>query len=591
MPVTDVEKSALTAENQETPSPREYWSEVAEALSPNSGGQQATTIADIEFRWQFLNGLWQDRRWVFEAIYVGLLTLIAFWLRINDIELAPYGVHGDEALFGLDALNIKNAGNRELWMPSALGNPSGYAWIIAAMFTIGDVDVTWLRMGSILSGTLLVPASYMLVRQVLGRDVALISVFLIACSSWLIFQSRVAYQMITVVLFLVVSLYFLHEAVKRRDILIAIIGGIIFGASIYIFKVSLIYFALISATILMLTYFPNELRRRKEVYIFLIVTLIVAAPLLLLYVEMEFLVVQAGSLYNEPTFELSELAKRSVELVLHVVNPVNDGGPDGVPGASFLNIFGSLAFAIGLATAFRFIGSRSYQLLLIIYLIAMIPSILFPEAESRRYLFGILLTLIIASIGMRSLIIAALVAIKFYIADLNQTTRSSKLYAHPHLSILATGIILISFMTFYLHTNLQHYDQYKYSEGGSDWYFDADLYDAMKLADDLGVNRVVSFSQRRVPDQRTELLFPDISVIDAANQDDDPQPVAAELVDGDTAFLFYPGYEDRLEEVEAIFPGHSRIDRYNTDANYRPEKVFWYSAYIVREDSIGSTAE
>ncbi len=231
-----------------------YWDDVHRALSPANEGKY---LPRFELPWRVANELLGRWSWALELIFVVAATLFAFWLRFFDIASAPLGIHGDEALFGIDALNFISGEHRGMWNGSALGNPGGYAWLLALSFTIGETNVTWLRMVSVLSGTMLVPAAYMLVRQVIGRDVALLPSIMIATSSWLIFQSRIAYQMIVVVFVITLSMYLLVEAVKRRDIVIALLGGLVFGAGLYTFKAYLIFFAAMTGLILLLTHFAD----------------------------------------------------------------------------------------------------------------------------------------------------------------------------------------------------------------------------------------------------------------------------------------------------------------------------------------------
>lgn len=517
---------------------------------------------------------------------MGAVTLLAFWLRFFDIASVPLGIHGDEALFGIDALNFISGEHRGMWTGSALGNPGGYAWLLALSFTIGETNVTWLRMVSVLSGTMLVPVGYMLVRQVIGRDVALLSSIMIATSSWLIFQSRIAYQMIVVVLVIALSMYLLFEAVKRRNIVIAILGGLVFGAGLYTFKAYLIFFAAMTGAILLLTYLPTEVRQRRETYVFLIGSFLIGAPLLIFYVESGYIVQNYTDFYvGSNSLSVSDLVSRSAEVFLFFKNPIGDGGVDGAPSAPLLlNLFAQAAFIFGVATIVLFIKHRPYQLVVLAFLVAMAPAVLTLDAESRRFLLGIMLLLVIASIGVRSLVIGTWVVATKALND----TNSSDLYLNRSTDVWAfvaiAAAIVIPILGLYLIDNRQHFEDWRNSEGGLDWYFEPDYFGALKMIDELDEDyRVVSFSGRRhANDHRIEFLFPNLEMIEGATEHGGPGAITREIVDGNTAFLLFGDYTRLSEELEDLFPNRTKVVRFSDDFG-RPHREHWYTAYLVKD--------
>ena len=516
--------------------------------------------------------------------FVGAITLLAFWLRFFDIASLPSGVHGDEAWFGIDALNFISGEHRGMWTGSALGNPGGYAWLVALSFTIGETNVTWLRMVSVLSGTMLVPVGYMLVRQVIGRDVALLSSIMIAASSWLIFQSRIAYQMIVVVFVITLSMYLLFEAVKRRDIVIAILGGLVFGAGLYTFKAYLIFFAAMTGLFLLLTYLPTELRRRREAYVYLIGAFLIGAPLLIFYVESGYIVQNYTDFYvKSSSLSVSDLLSRSAEVFLYFKNPIGDGGVDGAPSAPLLlNLFAQVAFALGVATIVLFIKHRPYQLVVLAFLVAMAPAVLTLDAESRRFLLGIMFLLIIASIGVRSLVIAAWVVTSKVLSDTDTNRVNSDRTKNVRSFVAIAAVIVIPFLALYLVDSRQHIQDWRDSEGGLDWYFEPDYFSALQMIDDLDDDyRVVSFSARRhANDHRIEFLFPNLETVEGASEHGGPGAIDIEMVNGNTAFLLFGDYTRLSEGLEALFPNQTKIVRYSDDYG-RPHREHWYTAYLV----------
>lgn len=321
-----------------------------------------------------------------ELLFVVLATLVAFWLRFFDIETAPFGMHGDEANFAFDAQRFLNGEHRGIWTASNLGNPAGYAWWVAAMFTIGEQSLTWLRMASVLAGTALVAAVHMLVRQVLGRNVAIPATILVVTSSWLIIQSRIAFPMILSVLLFVLSAYLIVEAVNRRDALLAALAGATLGCGIYSFKAFLIFFLAAIAATLVSTYLPTTLRKRREPYIFMVIAIIVAAPLLNFYIGSDWLITHYWSNYfgGQVGFSVSSTATRFVDVLLLAKSTLAGQSIDATGDVALLNNFSKVAFFFGLATVLVFIHHRPYQLLLLGLFIGAAPAVLAPNAESYR---------------------------------------------------------------------------------------------------------------------------------------------------------------------------------------------------------------
>ena len=561
-----------------------YWDDVHRALSPGNDGK---FLPKFELPWRAGNEALVRWSWALELAFVAVVTLLAFWLRFFDIASVPLGIHGDEALFGIDALNFISGEHRGIWTGSALGHPMGYSWLVALSFTVGETNVTWLRMVSVLSGTMLVPAGYMLVRQVIGRDVALLSAIMIATSSWLIFQSRIAYQMILVVFVMTLSMYLIFEAVKRRDIVIALLGGVVFGAGLYTFKAYLIFFAAMTGLILLLTYLPTELRKRRETYLFLIGSFLISAPLLIFYVEeFEWLVENYTGFYlNSNALGFSDLLSRSAEVLLLVKNPIPDGGADGVPSASLLlNFFAQVAFFVGVATIIVFIKHRPYQLVVLAFLVAMAPAVLVPEAESRRFLLGIMLLLIIASIGVRSFVVAAWVVTSKFLSDTDTSDANNRVKGGRTFVTIAS-VIVIPFLVLYVIDSRQHFEDWRNSKGGLDWYFEPEYFGALKMIDELDEDyRVVSFSGRRHSnDHRIEFLFPNLETIEGAAEHGGPGAVTREMADGNTAFILFGDYSRLTEDLEQVFPNQTKIVRYSDDFG-RPHRHHWYTAYLVRDD-------
>lgn len=565
--------------------PKQLGAALYDAMSPDAGGDQprfelssiplGERIGVLAMRWS----------WQLELTFVIIATLVAFWLRFFDIESIPFGMHGDEANFALDAQRFLNGEHRGIWMPSNLGNPAGYAWWIGAMFTLGESNLMWLRLASVVAGTALVPAVYMLTRQLLGRGIAIMSTPLIIASSWLIIQSRIAFPMILSVFLFVLSAYLIVEAVKRRHLLLAALAGAVFGCGIYSFKAFLILFLATTASVLVLTYFPTQLRKRREPYIFLAVAILVAAPMLNWYLGNDWLINHYWSNYfaGQVGVEISSLFSRFFEVLLLVKNPISQQAIDATGHVALLNTLSQISFFFGLATTLLYIHHRPYQFILLGLFIGTLPAVLAPTAESYRFLLGIVFVLIVAAIGVRSMIYFAWVVI----------TLSAKMLAHNGhesgwinrkwaLPLIATAII-VSFFTSYSFSNKQHFDDWRNSEWGLNWYFEADFIDALNFVDGLdGDFQIVLYSGRRsVNDTRRAFLYPDMVGFDGAREHGGDGLISANLVDRNTAFILMGHYIELADDIEALYPDARRVERVSEFENTE-EIGFMYVAYLVR---------
>ena len=128
---------------------------------------------------------------------VVLLTIVAGVVRIYRVSEVPGGLHGDEALTGLDALRIVQEGWIGPYAGSALGQPSGALYFTALLFKLSEPSIFILHLSMALLGVAGVPAAYLLFRIGFGRWVALFGTVALTFSYWHLFYSRSAYIVIS----------------------------------------------------------------------------------------------------------------------------------------------------------------------------------------------------------------------------------------------------------------------------------------------------------------------------------------------------------------------------------------------------------
>ena len=513
-----------------------------------------------------------------EIAIVSVLTLIAFFLRTNNIAEIPPGIHGDESLFAFDVKQILEEGGIDIWTGSALGNPAGHLYFAAPFFLIGGQSIDMLRVSVAVLGSALIPTAHVLLRQLFGLRIALSTAAMLTFCVWFVAQSRIGWHPMHGVFMFVFAMCLLVTSLRSARLWIAAAAGLIFGLGLYTYKAYLFYFLLTIATIPIFMAFCRELRARKEIYWFFGISLVVAFSMLLRY----FIQFNIGdNLRNQYevstslslTESVSKYLDRAWELFLFIHNPT-DGSLDGVGG---IPIFSPLPiqilFWIGLAVTLLFINKRPYQLLLIGWLIAMAPAILVPGGESRRYLLGIFFLIVIASIGLNTLVQILTDWIR----------RSTTQYSHQFAAVCAP-IVMAAFLGLFALTNYRDFNNWAVSPSAR-WYFDYELVAAcerlQELDDALDPHYELRVYSARVSADHSTVrwLLPGVSLVNGSTEfGGDGTALYGGELKGDTVFLLLDKYlqQDGLaEEIEASYPGgywHRQVDE-----DGKP----LYAAYVI----------
>ena len=203
-----------------------------------------------------VNGMTRDRGatpgiWG-EIWCVAALTLLAGLMRLLHLDAVPPGLHGDEALTGLDALRILRDGWIGPYVPSALGQPAGPLYWTALIFNIAGVSVSALRLSMALLGVATIPASYMAYRTMFNRRVACWGIVLLTGSYWHIFYSRTGFMLISHPLAEMACLFCLFAGLRSRRGVFFALGGVSLGAVIYSYNTFFLFVCAIGVFMLLL---------------------------------------------------------------------------------------------------------------------------------------------------------------------------------------------------------------------------------------------------------------------------------------------------------------------------------------------------
>lgn len=184
-----------------------------------------------------------------ERILAGCILLIGFLLRLWNIWEAQGGFMWDSAYKGLDAIAIREFGDRPIFLDWNAGREALIAYLVAASQLVFGTSVAAVRIVVALAGCFTLVFFYLFVHLISGPKLALLSTFLLSISKWHIIHSRYALRIPLFPMFELAALYFVALAFrtgKQRWLMIAgALGGLGFHSYIAYRIFPLILFAFI----------------------------------------------------------------------------------------------------------------------------------------------------------------------------------------------------------------------------------------------------------------------------------------------------------------------------------------------------------
>ncbi len=157
------------------------------------------------------------------VVLLFFIIILATALRIWNISTNPAGFFVDEASQGLEAYSLLTIGTDTHGNPfpiifKAVGDYRDPVMIYSAMpfIYIFGLNEFAVRITSAFYGILAVIMMYIVGREYFNQRIGLWSAFLLAISPWHVHFSRVGFQLIASVFWLLVVLYFLHKSFKNQ---------------------------------------------------------------------------------------------------------------------------------------------------------------------------------------------------------------------------------------------------------------------------------------------------------------------------------------------------------------------------------------
>lgn len=177
---------------------------------------------------------WRQHQW--EIVALAVITALAGLLRFYGLTSLPSGLHGDEAVAGLEAQRILDQGSIGPYSPPAAGQPSGPLYLFAGAVGLFGPTLFAVRLMPALFGTLTVPLLYLVVRRSLGAPTALVSALLLAVMGWHIHFARVGFPLETWPFAVLLAIGAQVEAVRRNSPAWWAAAGGLTSAGIYVYN-------------------------------------------------------------------------------------------------------------------------------------------------------------------------------------------------------------------------------------------------------------------------------------------------------------------------------------------------------------------
>jgi len=161
------------------------------------------------------------------ALFI-IIILLAGFLRIWNLNRAPYGFNADEAAFGYNAYSLIETGKDEHGQPWPINfksfadyKPGVYVYLTMPFVKVLGLNVWAVRLPAALLGTLAVLILMFLVKDLFGEKkvinpLSLLAGFFLAVSPWHIHFARGAWEAGTATVFLLIGVWLFLKAVKDR---------------------------------------------------------------------------------------------------------------------------------------------------------------------------------------------------------------------------------------------------------------------------------------------------------------------------------------------------------------------------------------
>jgi uncharacterized membrane protein len=511
--------------------------------SPDSASHRSFT--------EGLRHYWHDN-WD-SAVIVLLLTLVGLLLRVVNLTSIPTGLHGDEAIVGMEGQRVLREILIDPYSPSALGQPTAPFYLAGLTVWIWDNTVFAVRISAVIFGTLAIPALYVVVRRSLGVPTALLSTGFLMVMGWHIHYSRIAFPLPAWPLWIILTVAVMVQAVQSGSRAWWAAAGAMSGAGIYVYNAHTLALLILGlfALLMLIRQWLNDADLRAAVLNTAAFGLSALASLLPM---LWFIFNNWGMYWNSidrhsvrdtaewqelsgPVAQIGYLAEQYVSFWIELsISPVIDyvdatGITPVVPIGLLVLSIGGMALAL-----LRRPGPIVWLGVMIVILIP-VATVLTEQGEMRR-------TLIIAPF----LAMFGAIGIVELISMVRQ--RFSPVLTTSTIAVL--GLVVIATTT----VDLRNYYMVHGESSTQHWVFAESFYDASMYMQQLPGDHYVYFMANRwsIDYEPRRFLAPDVAGEDRSDEFGRFGLDVDESL-GTPVFLLVDDYRPALEALEDTYPG------------------------------------
>lgn len=468
------------------------------------------------------------RRLKQDAVIFLLIAIVAIALRVYAIDRLPPGLFGDEAVEGLDALDVL-AGNFQIWFHAHLGREPIYVYLVALSYALFGVSPLATRLPALLAGILTVPATYFLVREwasgLLDRPrahrLALLTTTLIAISFWHIQMTRNAHRDTLLPLVEAMGYLLLWRAFHTHDWKMYAGAGAVLGLAIYTYSPGRFVGVLVALFVIIefLVWWFVDRRRRTEdekntvvghrssvigLAVAAIVALIVMLPLGIYFTQNPAQFSRrfdSTSIFDQSDPALALASSVAGNLAQFVVPGAGYQSKHyNLPGKPIFDLLLAPWFIAGVVIALRRLKQTQYRFLLLWFAVMCVPAFLTADMIPKgvRVLGVVPGIFIFPALAMDGLLERAFNASLHEAIGTTDRARLNRMEVappQPFAIVAATGLIVFSLMSSALWTTYDYFVA---------WATHPDL----SLAFDADQTQIADFVQHQPPTQPIYISYP-----------------------------------------------------------------------------------
>ena len=512
---------------------------------------------------------WRTHR--LEVAGIMLLGLLAFGLRIYNLELQPYAMINDEGEVGKEALRILRGLQTDFFATGWGGQP---IWsFVPTAISVGLFGNTTfaVRLVSVMQGTLSVIFIYLLAREAFDRVTAFLAAGLLAMLPFHIHFSRLGVCNVIDAFFSSLVLWLTYRALRRGQITGYLWAGLAAGLTVYSYLGSRLVMALAVGLLGYAIVQQRDYLRThwRHLGVFGGALLIVAAPMLSYFFRHPDLLL--GRLNAEGILNNGWLKQMAAQqgygqplwhqFVRSTLVYISSGAPSGFYNSPqpYLVPLAAVFFLLGMGyVVWRLRDWRYWGLLAWFWAVVILGSMLTVGAPtSQRLIMSAPVLTLITAIGLRKMM------------GLWQSVNIIPFRLGVVLSVAVVGVVGWQGVNFYFIDYFQgHYFEDKSNEIS---------YEASRYAASLGqpYRMYLMGAPVTVDFGNFKYLLPDMEMADFNTVT--PESLAALPRDGGAFFVALPSRQADLEAVARQIPGGRWMQ---IPRRYQPAEML-YLGYVL----------